>query len=715
VVVAPSHPTTMVRLAPLAVVLLALATRLIVAANTWEFPLVRNPQLDSLELLTWASNILTGGYPWPSPPTHGAVYAHFLALLLAVSDRSLYTVRLWQALLGTGTVWLTMELARRFYGQTVSLVAGVILAVYGPLIYIDVSLYEEGVFVFLLVLSLLLASRLRSSLGAAVLGACLGAAASTRPTALILLPLYVWWAARSFKATPQRWLAAVSVVAACVIALSPVLAKNYQSSGRLTLRGFGGLNVYMGNRPGSQGTAEARVGEQWDRLQGEPSAHGLTSLADQDGYFVRKAVAEIRERPVAWLGVVLRKLGWLISRTEVRDSHSYHFFAQGSSLGLLPGFGLLFPLAVVGLFLGRPSRAGSGGLLMGYLALFAGTSVALVVGLRYRIPLVPVLAIFAAYGVKEVAVVVRDQGWRRAVPVAALAAACGALTGVIVHHPSYNFSEEYAFTGNALLREHDLNGAEAAFQQAVAADPQRALGWNGLGVVAGNRGLLDEAEADFRTALSREPSFVRSQYLLGTVFQRRGNLAAALVQFRLAFSVRPDDSEVVSSLADALLASGDAAGALVHYRFLEKHSPPNADLYVAMARAEGVLEHASESRRLAELATRLEPSNGQTWFILSAAQRAGGDLTAAEKSLDRAASLLGRGVLEVRLAEALLRRAQGRRSEAEEVLRRVLDEAPNSADARALWMGFAAEDGRLKEAQALLDRLDQPRPPQAIR
>jgi tetratricopeptide (TPR) repeat protein len=300
----------------------------------------------------------------------------------------------------------------------------------------------------------------------------------------------------------------------------------------------------------------------------------------------------------------------------------------------------------------------------------------------------------------------RRREWRTALPLVAVAAGCVLLSNVIVHRPSHNFSEEYAFTGAALVHERDLDGAEAAYRRAISEDPSRAMGWNGLGVVALNRGLVEDAERSFQTALLREPSFARSHYLMGTALQRAGDLQGAVEQFKQAAAIRPDDTETQGALAGALMSTGAPADALVHYRIVQQRTPPTAALCIEMARAEGLLGHLDEARRLSEKAVALEPLNGRAWFILAEAQRTAGDLPSAEKSLEQAAGYLGAGVLEVRLAQAMLRRSQGRRDEAASILWRLVEEVPDSGDARRLLLGYAADDGELAKAQAALKRLD---------
>src|SRR5262249_43589081 len=151
----------------------------------------------------------------------------------------------------------------------------------------------------------------------------------------------------------------------------------------------------------------------------------------------------IAQRPMGYLKLLVRKTLWLVQAEESRDSHSYYFFAEQSPvLRLLPRWALLFPMACVGFIViarlkpsryeatdatparQKPSRDGvtdamparlkpsrnesidvdtqvaarrlqpSGvSLLVFYTVAAAATALLLVIGTRYRAPLVPALAI----------------------------------------------------------------------------------------------------------------------------------------------------------------------------------------------------------------------------------------------------------------------------------------------------------------------------------
>src|SRR6266851_3158356 len=98
-----AQPARSLLLAALGLAAAAFALRCVAIAEIDQLPLIRSPQLDSLEFLSWAREIVNGNPQWPAPPTHGPTYPYVLAFLLQITGGSLYAVRLCQAAIGAGS------------------------------------------------------------------------------------------------------------------------------------------------------------------------------------------------------------------------------------------------------------------------------------------------------------------------------------------------------------------------------------------------------------------------------------------------------------------------------------------------------------------------------------------------------------------------------------------------------------------------------------
>src|SRR5262249_17128783 len=127
--------------------------------------------------------------------------------------------------------------------------------------------------------------------------------------------------------------------------------------------------------------------------------------AEVSGYWTDKALDFITSEPAAWLKLMARKVVLLGNAREMVDTESQETHAEYSLplrvLGTIGHFGVLVPLSLPGFALTWPIRTRLWILYAMTLA-YAASVVAFYVFARYRYPLVPLLAVFAAAGIVEV-------------------------------------------------------------------------------------------------------------------------------------------------------------------------------------------------------------------------------------------------------------------------------------------------------------------------
>lgn len=567
-----------------AVFLIALALRSFVARELWQLPLVRTPKLDSAEYLSWARRLAAGDFAWPVVSQHGPGYPLFLASWLALGSESLPFAIAVQAVVGALTAVLVFAIARDWFGERAALAAGLAYALYAPAIYIDVALLSEGLLLFLLALALwFLGSPEGLRYRAWLAGAVLGLATLVRPTAIVVACASVVWL---LMRRARR--AAAIVAAASVLVVVPAIAKNWSVSRSLSVQGYGGLNIYIGNSPMHTGRPTFRLGGEWDKLNAEPFQAGVAEPAAQDRYFVAKTFAEIRQQPIAYLRLLGSKLSWLVQSEEIRDSHSFYFFRDRVVLlRILPQWWLLFPMACVGFVevaraavQGRGTENAGASLLAYYIVAVALTNVFLVVGFRYRMPLVPALAVGAGAGVVAIVDAVRSRAGRALGLYAAAGVAAIAVSHLASDPRNRNVAEEWAFTGSALITEHDLAGAEAAYRRALALDPQSALAWDGLGLALYDGGRFGEARDAWSRALALNPDYARALYHRALVDERDGSIDAAIRGYRRAEQLNPNDLEITRQLAVALGMAGRSAEARTHMQRVVDLDPVNGEAWL---------------------------------------------------------------------------------------------------------------------------------------
>ncbi len=216
------------------VLLLALVLRVVYVRTVGDHPLLG----DGLEFHRLA-NLVADGKGWvdplpatPGPPTATAdkppLYTLTLTALSLVGLRSPQQHHLSGVATGVACVFVVAVLAREVTGRRAAgVTAGLLCAVYPPLIMADGSLRSESLFALLVACALLACVRYRRAPGvraAVVLGVTIALAALTRGEGLLLAPLLGLglWRWRPDGATGRHAVVAASVL---VLVLAPWLVR----------------------------------------------------------------------------------------------------------------------------------------------------------------------------------------------------------------------------------------------------------------------------------------------------------------------------------------------------------------------------------------------------------------------------------------------------------------------------------------------------------
>lgn len=347
-------------------------------------------------------------------------YSYALALARSSGEAALPWVKLAQVLLGACTAAFALLWARELFGLATGVVAGLLVALYGPLYYLELQLLREGpALCALFALAWLLArelARARHGLAHALAHGLLGAAVGifhvfhemgTVVLVVFALVLGVASARRGPRAVGGT-LAALLV--GYLAGFAPLLARNLAvgappfSVSCRTLINFAQANEANAPEGGATFIAPGpAVVEILDRAQGSFARMlgGVWATYDGD---VARLLGNWWQR---WCAV------W--KHFEEADNTSFYFYREyAPSLASSPTFAWIFPLGVAGLavaatgFLAR--RRGSPGpwpallarhprgqLAAGSLLLLVAAALSLVHTVaRFRLYVTPALFVFAA-------------------------------------------------------------------------------------------------------------------------------------------------------------------------------------------------------------------------------------------------------------------------------------------------------------------------------
>jgi hypothetical protein len=516
-----------------------------------ESPYFARPVLDA-ETYYWAARALAAGQGWEEsvywqPPG----YPLFLAAVFWVVGPGFLAPRLAQAVLGATTAALTSAIGARLFGGLVGLLAGLAVACYGPLIYYDGELLAPSLAICLQTATVYYAVRARVEPGwggwltTGLLG---GLTAIVNAVALVLVPVLAVAARRH-----AGWL-----LLGTAVALAPVTLRNWLHGGEFVLvSSNGGINLYLGNNPRYEATVGMRPGRDWQALVRAPRFHGMVGgPGAASRFFVDRVAAYARRDPAGFARLQAHKLRLLVGGHEIpRNQEIYPARAWSPVLRVLlwkgPGlafpFGVLLPLAAVGLVVGA-RRAPMLAALTGATALAV---VAFFVTARYRAPLVPLLALFAAEAVRWAATEARPRA-RALAGAGALVAYLGANVGQGPMPTRLNPDAEQGLA-HWLEREGRAADALRLYERLARESPRSFDAWYGVAQLSTALGRRPEAAAALATIQQLEPEFPDTALLLATVA-----IDAGCGDEALAFARRAQALEPGSGLARELAGRAEA-------------------------------------------------------------------------------------------------------------------------------------------------------------
>ena len=252
----PVHVRRKVFWAGLAIFGLALVVRLL---HLWQLsasPFFGPHALmgDSAGYDRWAQRIAAGDWLGGEVFYQAPLYPYLLGMIYTIAGRDLAIVRLCQAVLGAGSCVLLAAAGWRFFSWRVGLVAGVLLAVYAPAIFMDATIQKSAIDLFLLCFLLWLLARTfpmelagwesvrvegwgtRTWLG---IGVALAALSLSRENALVFavaILFWLWLESRALAEPRRRWgRAAGLLLVGMALVLLPVAVRNTAVGGGVHL------------------------------------------------------------------------------------------------------------------------------------------------------------------------------------------------------------------------------------------------------------------------------------------------------------------------------------------------------------------------------------------------------------------------------------------------------------------------------------------------
>jgi tetratricopeptide (TPR) repeat protein len=565
--------------------LLALAVRLISLSQVVSTPVFLGLSMDSSLFDKLALQIAKGDWGYKDSIYLNEFYQFFLAAVYRIFGFSHLAVVLIQVLLDSLSCVLIYDIGSRAVNKSVGAAAALVYALYGIAIFYTGLVLDTTVTIFLqlLFLSLLVLgsekkdARLYYLLSGIVFGLLLLA----RPNLilfLLALPLYglFFLNKRLGGKTSLVCISLFAVAAGSVLSLSA--ARHYAHFGVLSpFPAHGGFNFYIGNNREAEGIFMSPSG-----ISSNPVSQIKTSIRvaskeagkelgpyEASSHWLARGMEYLAEKPLDALTLYLRKVFLFLRKEEVSLNIDYMLSKELIPLFNIPFFtyGILSPLCLLGLFIALRRGDEKSALLAFYYGACAASIILFFISDRYRLPSVPLAALFAALGLTTILRSIREKDLRKVSTLILPAAAAAFLF-------NYNFEAiaENRVTGThqnnlalIYMKLGDTKKAEESLEAAISMDPLLAASYNNLGQLYVEEGKMEQGMALLRKSLDLDPNYAVAHYNMGMALEKEGKQEEARKHYERAVDLSPNLGEARVNLANLLASRGDVNRAESHY------------------------------------------------------------------------------------------------------------------------------------------------------
>jgi len=552
-----------IRLALALIFFAAAALRILYLFDVHDQVFFRQLLIDQASYDEWAKSIVAGDWLGKQAFYQDPLYPYFLAILYSIFGRNLVAVYVIQILLSSLCVLPMYGLGKRLFNDPrVGLLAALFWAGYKVSFFFDVQILKTSPGMALLIAWLWLMAVMRDRPGfwaSLFAGLTSGLLFVFRGNFLAVVPLImIWLFYVLWKQMRARALVLITVMGlVCFLILGAVAYRNYLTSGEFVLTtAQGGVNFYVGNyRENEWGAGHdpdfARRTPVFEQSDFAAEARRRTgrelSPSELDRFWYKEGISEIKADPGLFFERLGRKMLIILNRHEVSDNLNYDFFIDYFSWMLklpLPAFWLAGPFGIAGMALSLQRK--KGGMLALYLAAYTATLLAFYVVGRYRLPLVPALLVFAAFGLLEITDAIKSKNRKTIMLYLGSLVVFTGLAFPEWQSPSYD--DSWQKMGHAFLREGNFQEAIQAYEKSLAINPGQCQARLGMAVALERRNRWEEALPAFAKAAACDPDHAAGRFLYGRALERKGRIREAIHEYEKALEYDPENGDAKKAL-----------------------------------------------------------------------------------------------------------------------------------------------------------------------
>ncbi|MGB2650769.1 MAG: tetratricopeptide repeat protein [Candidatus Omnitrophota bacterium] len=591
----------------IAIFFLALAVRVIYLGEMQKEVLFSQPFADSGDY--HFSGMQTAGWAVTESEGYGymriPLYDNFLGVLYKWGIPHIFFACLVQAVIGALSCSLIYLLGRMVFGRKVGILSGVAAALYWPFIAVTAKTLPVNLailFGIATLLSVFFFIKEEKKAWGYLSGIFLALACMTRPNFLLLFPVFLLWLGVVFykrETTGKALLRAATFFLGFFVVMAIAGALDY--SGRkefIPVQKNYAVTAYMGTDLDL--VEKMRPGSSWKARMRELLEKDLVSRTERDSYWLGQIKESITKDPAGFTQNCLKKMFLVLNRYEFSPYEYINYFRSRSRLLSLPlpDFGWVAAFAILGMAVSFTRDRRKMMPLFIFACVYMLSLLPFPPLFRYRLPVVPVFIIFAAYCVMEVLGYIKERRWAKLSYCTAVLVPLFLMTNITPMAPQLEtYSRPYYREGRAYLARGNVNGALARLKAALYMHPDDADIYEALGDTYLKLGDLGRARASYESALRIENRFPEAMEKLAIVYAQEGDLDKAV------------------NILQSVLADFPTETAATHINL--------AACYSKMGDTDSAKEEL-------EKALSLDPGNIQALYLLTELYESTGDPRAAE-------------------------------------------------------------------------------------
>ncbi len=615
----------------LVILALGLVWRVIYFHEILHSPYGNDLPLDCLIHHDWAVKLAGGQWLHDDVFFRAPLYPYFLGLIYTLFNNSQEAAKLIQMLLGCFSCLLTYHIAKKVFNRKAALIALILSSFYGMFIYFENELLIVSLIIFLDLMGLLFLIRATESSKPRdwfLSGLFLGLSAIARPNILIFVgcvPFWIYFTFRRKAAFPRMCLYAVALAIGCIIPILPVTIHNYIVGKDIVLiASQGGLNFYIGNNPESDGRTAVLPGTRdtwWGGYEDQINAakRGLNNPnakpSEISHYWYAQGYSFILNNPTAFLRLMLKKLYFFWNAHEIGNNRGIQFVTRYSRIFtyFTFKFWLVCPLAFAGAYLALRQKLRVSLLLL-FILSYTVSIIMFFVCARYRMPVIPLLIIFASYAVHEWLRNLLSDGHMKVLvrqPVLRISLGIFLVVGVMISPITVakgNLTQGYFNEGEAYRMKHDFYNAIKCYEKAKNEDPGYVSPYiNMANVYLDSLNDHKAAEGVLEEALQINPASEEVLYSMGIFCMRTQQNERAGEYFMRTLQRNDRHTEAHIRLGELYEMGEDFDKALAEYMQAVAIDPNSYVLYGRIGNAYIKLQQFPQAREAFEKALEIHP------------------------------------------------------------------------------------------------------------